>query len=90
MTINDLTKEELLAVLVRQGLNRLITPYAIKSIRWETMTRRAKAMTDEARTEMEASKGKPGLLARTNFMQAHEKFDRAMKLYEEADKFIAT
>lgn len=90
MTINDLTREELLQVIIEQGLNRLITPYAIKTVRWETMTHKAKTMMDEACAEMDANKGKRAYSARTNFMLAGKKFDRAMKLYAEADKLIAS
>ena len=89
MTINDLTKEELLELLVTQGLNHLITPYAIKTARWNTMTRKAKAMMDEVRIEMAVNTGKLDYSARVNYMLAHKKFDRAMELYAESDKLIA-
>lgn len=90
MTINDLTREELLELIVKRGLNRLITTRDVETTRWNTMTREAKKMMDEAVAEMEASKGKPDYSARRNFILAQKKFSRAMKLYEEADKFMAS
>lgn len=85
MTLNDLTKEELLELLVNQGLNRLISVDFIKGIRWKTIIRKAKEMSEAAIEEMEKHKGPQNFPA---YKKAHDKFDRAMKLYEEADKLI--
>ena len=85
MIINDLTKGELILLLVKQGLNRLITPHSIKMVRWETMTHKAKIMVEEAVAAMEIYKGPQNW---TKYKEAHAKFDRAMKLYDEADKIL--
>ncbi len=85
--INDLTKEELLRLIIEQGLNRLITPHAIKLVRWNTMTREAKDMMDEAYERMKTYHGPQNY---QQYKREHDKFDRAMKLYDEADKLIAS
>lgn len=88
ITINDLTKQELLDLIIDRHLNHSINTRDIERVRWNTMVRKAKAMMDEARAEIEANTGKLDYLARTNYMLAHKKFNKAMELYAEADKFI--
>lgn len=85
MTINDLTKEELLELLVRRGLNRLISAYDIKTTRWNTMKRRVKIMMEEAIEEMNLHRGPENWPA---YKKGADKFNRAMALYAESDKFI--
>ena len=85
MTINDLTKKELLELIVMRGLNYSISTHDIETVRWNTMIRNAKKMMDEACAEMEVHKGPQNYPA---YKQAMDKFDRAMKLYDKSDKFL--
>jgi len=85
--INDLTKEEILRLIIEQGLNRLITPHAIKLVRWNSMTCEAKDMMDEACEKMKTYHGPQNY---QNYKRESDKFNRAMKLYAKADEFIAS
>ena len=85
ITINDLTKEELLELIVCRGFNHSISPRDIERVRWNTMTGKAKKMAAEACAELAANKGPKNYPA---WKAAGDKFDRAMKLYAESEKFI--
>jgi len=87
LTINDLTKEELLELIIYRGLNHSINIRDIERVRWNTMIRKAKKMAEEACAEMEAHTGPENW---PTYKKAADKFDRAMELYAESDKFIAS
>ena len=85
LNITDLTKDELLQVISDRGLTRSINLSDIKRVRWRTMTNQAKQLMDEACNEIVKYKGPDNF---TKWMEANRKFDKAMKLYEDADRFI--
>ena len=85
MTLNNLTKQELLELIIYRGLNHSISIHDIKRVRYNTMAWNAKKMADEACTEMAANKGPEYYRA---WKAAGDKFDKAMKLYDESTKFI--
>ena len=84
MTINDLTKEELLELIACRGWNLSIKDNDIERVRRNSMTRKAKKMVDEACVEMKANVGPQNWPAYKN---ASAKFDRGMRLYDEASIF---
>lgn len=85
MTINDLTKEELLELIVMRGFNHSINEHDIKRVRYDTMVHKAKKMSDEACTEMKANRGFENW---PTYKKAADKFDKAMELYSESSKLM--
>ena len=85
MRIEDLTKRELLELIIIRGLNFYITDRDMQTVRWNTMNRKAKETMDESMVEMNANRGPTNWPA---YKKASDKFERAQKLYDEAEKFI--
>jgi hypothetical protein len=86
LTIEDLTKEEILVLF----WNHLfyVSPSDIRRVRCDSLVKKAKEMADEANAEMKKYAGQPGMESRVGFSRASDKFDEAMKLYDEADKVL--
>jgi len=84
MTISlaDLTKEELWRLISTRFLAFHVSD--IQRIRWDSMTSKAKALMDEACIEIEKYKGIENY---EKWKESNKKFDRAMKLYDDAEKF---
>ena len=82
LALSDLTKKELLEFIFKHGYHFPVTDRDIIRIRWDSMTRKAQAMMDEACQEIKRYKGLEDYL---KWKAAHEKFDRASKLYDKAN-----
>ncbi len=86
ITLEDLTKEEIISLLRIHFLR--ISTSEIRRVRFDTLSKKAKQMADEANAEMSQYRKQPGMESRFGFLRASEKFDEAMKLYDEADKVL--
>ena len=86
LTIEDLTKEEILILF--QNYLFYVSPSDIKRVRSDSLAKKAKEMADEAQADMRQYAEKPGMESRAGFLRASDKFDVAMKLYDEADKVL--
>ena len=82
LTIEDLTKEEILA-LCREYLFQP-SPRHIRRVRSDSLAKKAKQIADKAQVEMDRYAGQPGVESRIAFLKASDKFDQAMELYKEA------
>ncbi len=86
LTLEDLTKEELLTLCHRWCLS--ISERDIRMVRHESLVRQARDLADQSQKEMKEATGDPSIEARGRFLKASEKFDKAMKLYDEADRIL--
>ena len=82
VSIDDLTKDELLRLIKTRFLAFHVRD--IQRIRWDSLTSKAKSLMDEACIEIKKYKGIENY---EKWKEANKKFDRAMKLYDDAEKF---
>lgn len=86
LKLEDLTKKELLTLCHRWCLN--ISERDIRMVRHESLYREARDLANQAQKEMKEATGDPSMEGRTRFLEAAEKFDKAMKMYDEAGKIL--
>ncbi len=86
MKLEDLTKEELLILCHRWCFS--ISKRDIRRVRHESIVRQARDLADQSQREMKEAMGDPSIEARGRFLEANKKFDKAMKLYDEADRIL--
>ena len=88
ITLQDLTKEELIALVHHLNpFSKSIAPY-VKEVRYQTVITQARQLSEESQTEMKAATGDSSFEGRKKFLEASDKFDRAMKLYDQADALL--
>jgi len=85
MQITDLSKDELLDLITHKGFQFSINDYDLKRVRWQTLTRKAQQMMDEACVDMQKYHGPANF---QKYKEQMDKFDRGMALMDEADKFF--
>lgn len=82
LTLNDMTKEELIRLIERSAIT-CITQRDLLYTRWKTLKDKSQHMMDEACSEMEAAKGPEKI---NKWMAANKKFDEAENINKQADK----
>ena len=83
MQLIDLTKAELLQLINKRFFQ--FSKRDILTVRWNTITNKAKTLADEACLEMKNYHGPENY---TKWKAANNKFDSAMRLYSLADQLF--
>lgn len=85
LNLNDLTKKELIALIVYRGLNWMITDSDIRRVRFDSLIKKQRVMADDALAEMKANHGSANY---GKYKKAADKFDAAMKMHEKACELL--
>jgi hypothetical protein len=86
--LEDLTKEELLKLIIHKGLHYYIKQTDINYINWLVMSDKGLKMMEEANKETEKYNDLKSLKEVRAYREALDKFRRGNKLSQKADKYF--